>query len=103
MNALAYPSAALFGLAMANSLAVVKATLRQVHGAATIDDGVSGDYLVNEMTRVAERLETLVEPGIGWCSKLSPGRRWRLGCSPRLSMSNCASIASIRVDPRSRP
>ena len=66
INTLAYPPAALFGLAMAvvayNSLAVVKATLRQVHGAATIDDGVSGDYLVNEMTRVVERLETLVEP-----------------------------------------
>ncbi len=90
-------------MAVQHSLAVVKATLRQVHGAATIDDGVSGDYLVNEMTRVVERLETLVEPGIGWCSKPSPGRRWRLGCSPRLSMSNCASIASIRVDPRSRP
>jgi len=45
-----------------NSLAVVKATLRQVHGAEAIDDGVSGYYLVNEMARVAESLETLVEP-----------------------------------------
>ncbi|MEI2773247.1 MAG: transposase [Candidatus Competibacter sp.] len=66
INTLAYPPAALFGLAMAvvayNSLAVVKATLRQVHGAAAIDDGVSGYYLVNEMARVAESLETLVEP-----------------------------------------
>ena len=66
INTLAYPPAALFGLAMAvvayNSLAVVKATLRQVHGAAAIDDGVSGYYLVNEIARVAESLETLVEP-----------------------------------------
>ena len=66
IHTLAYPPAALFGLAMAvvayNSLAVVKATLRQVHGAAAIDDGVSGYYLVNEMARVAESLETLVEP-----------------------------------------
>lgn len=66
INTLAYPPAALFGLAMAvvayNGLAVVKATLRQVHGAEAIDEGVSGYYLVNEMARVAESLETLVEP-----------------------------------------
>ena len=66
IDPLAYPPAALFGLAMAvvayNGLAVVKATLRQVHGAAAIDDGVSGYYLVHEMARVTESLETLVEP-----------------------------------------
>jgi hypothetical protein len=66
IDTLAYPPAALFGLAMAvvayNGLAVVKATLRQVHGAAAIDDGVSGYYLVHEMARVTESLETLVEP-----------------------------------------
>ena len=66
IDTLVYPSAALFGLAMAvvayNGLAVVKATLRQVHGAAAIDDGVSGYYLVHEMARVTESLETLVEP-----------------------------------------
>jgi len=45
-----------------NGLAVVKATLRQVHGAAAIDAGVSGYYLVHEMAWVTERLETLVEP-----------------------------------------
>lgn len=43
-------------------LAVVKATLRQVPGAKAIDEGVSGYDLVNEMARVAESLETLVEP-----------------------------------------
>jgi hypothetical protein len=66
IHTLAYPPAALFGLALAvvayNGLAVVKATLRQVHGAAAIDEGVSGYSLVNEMARVAESLETLVEP-----------------------------------------
>ena len=45
-----------------NGLAMVKATSRHVHGAEAIDDGVSGYYLVNEMARVAESLETLVEP-----------------------------------------
>jgi hypothetical protein len=66
ITTLAYPPAALFGLAMAavasNGLAVVKAALRHVHGAEAIDDGISGYYLVNEMARVAESLETLVEP-----------------------------------------
>jgi hypothetical protein len=66
INTLAYPPAALFGLAMAvvayNVLAVVKATLRHVHGAEAIDEGVSGYYLVNEMANVAQSLETLVEP-----------------------------------------
>ena len=62
---MAYPKATLFGLAMTavadNGRAVVKATLRQAHGTEAIDTGVSGDYLVNERARVAERLETLVE------------------------------------------
>lgn len=66
INTLAYPPAALFGLAMAvvayHVLAVVKASLRQVYGAAAIDEGVSGYYLVNEMANVAESLETIVEP-----------------------------------------
>ncbi len=66
IHTLAYPPAALFGLAMAvvayNGLAVVKATLRPVDGAEAIDDGVSGYSLVNEMARVAESLETRVEP-----------------------------------------
>jgi hypothetical protein len=66
IDTLAYPPAALFGLAMAvvayNVLAVVKATLRRVYGAEAIDEGVSGYYLVNEMANVAESLETMVEP-----------------------------------------
>lgn len=66
INTLAYPPAALFGLAMAvvayNVLAVVKATLRQVYGAEAIDEGLSGYYMVNEMANVAESLETIVEP-----------------------------------------
>jgi hypothetical protein len=63
---LGYPSAALFGLAVAgvayNVRAVMKATLRQVHGAEAIDEGVSGYYVVNEMANVAESLEMLIEP-----------------------------------------
>jgi hypothetical protein len=66
ITTLGYPSAALFGLAVAvvayNVLAVVKATLRQVHGVEAIDEGVSGYYIVNEMANVAESLETLIEP-----------------------------------------
>lgn len=66
INTLAYPAAALFGLAMAvvayHVLAVVKATLRHVYGAEAIDERVSGYYLVNEMATVAQSLETLVEP-----------------------------------------
>ncbi|EXJ10663.1 hypothetical protein D779_0361 [Imhoffiella purpurea] len=45
-----------------NALAVIKAALRQVHGAETIDTQVSGYYLVNEMARVSDSLETLVTP-----------------------------------------
>lgn len=35
---------------------MVKATLRQVHGAVAIDDGVSGYYLVHENTQDAPPL-----------------------------------------------
>ena len=45
-----------------NVLAVVKATRRPRYGAAAIDKGVSGYYLVNAMAPVTQRLETLVEP-----------------------------------------
>ncbi|WP_245232671.1 transposase [Thiorhodococcus minor] len=66
IETLAYPPAALFALAMAvvayNAWAVVKAALRRVHGADTVDTQVSGDYLVNEMGRVGESLEALVTP-----------------------------------------
>ncbi|MBK1725057.1 hypothetical protein CKO23_23170, partial [Thiocystis violacea] len=66
IKTLAYPPAALFGLAMAivayNALAVIKATLRQVHGAETVDSEVSGYYLVNEMACVDACLNTLITP-----------------------------------------
>jgi len=66
IDTLAYPPAALFGLTMAivayNALAVIKTALRQVHGTETIDTQVSGYYLVNEMARVSDSLETLVTP-----------------------------------------
>lgn len=64
IETLAYPPAALFALAMAvvayNAWAVVKAALRRVHGAETVDTQISGYYLVNEMGRVSESLEALV-------------------------------------------
>ncbi|EXJ11774.1 transposase [Imhoffiella purpurea] len=66
LETLAYPPAALFGLTMAivayNASAVIKAALRQAHGAESIDTQVSGYYLVNEMARVSDSLETLVTP-----------------------------------------
>jgi IS4 transposase len=66
IETLAYPPAALFALAMAivayNALAVIKATLRQVHGEETVETEVSGYYIVNEMARTDECLNTLVTP-----------------------------------------
>ncbi|MBK8184255.1 MAG: hypothetical protein IPK63_15785 [Candidatus Competibacteraceae bacterium] len=83
IDTLAYPRRPCSGLAMAvvayNGLAVIKATLRQVHGAEAIDDGVSGYYLVHEMARVAESLETLVRPRDWAVFQTLPRQRWRLG------------------------
>lgn len=55
-----------------NGLAVIKAALRQVRRSAAIDDGASGYCLVHEMVRVAESLETLVEPR-DWAVFQPPG------------------------------
>ncbi len=53
INTLGYPRAALFGFCVAlvayNTLAVVQAALRAVHGADTVDNEVSGYYLAEEM------------------------------------------------------
>jgi IS4 transposase len=53
INTLGYPKAALFGFCLAlvayNSLAVVWAALRSVHGASTIDQEVSGYYIAHEI------------------------------------------------------
>jgi len=55
INALGYPKAALFGFCVAllayNVLAVVKATLRSVHGEEKIADEVSGYYLAGHLAR----------------------------------------------------
>ncbi len=66
MNTLGYPPAALFGFAVAavafNSLAVVKAARRAVHGLKAIDEGVSGDYLAIEMANTADRFTAVLDP-----------------------------------------
>lgn len=55
INALGYPKAALFGFCVAlvayNVLAVVKASLRSVHGEEKIANGVSGYYLAGHLGR----------------------------------------------------
>jgi IS4 transposase len=53
INTLGYPKAALFGFCLAlvayNTLAVVWAALRGVHGAQKIDQEISGYYIANEI------------------------------------------------------
>jgi hypothetical protein len=53
INTLGYPKAALFGFCLAlvayNTLAVVWAALRGVHGAQQIDQEISGYYIANEI------------------------------------------------------
>jgi len=55
INTLGYPKAALFGFCVAlvayNTLAVVKASLRSVHGETRIANGVSGFYLAGHLAR----------------------------------------------------
>jgi Transposase DDE domain len=66
INTLGYPSAALFGFAVAavafNSLAVGKAALRCVHGIAAIDEEVSGYYLAIEMANTADSFTAVLDP-----------------------------------------
>ena len=53
INTLGYPRAALFGFCLAlvayNTLAVVEAALRRVHGQETVDNEVSSYYLAEEL------------------------------------------------------
>ena len=55
INTLGYPKAALFGFCVAlmayNTLALVKAALRSVHGADKISNEVSGYYLAGHVSR----------------------------------------------------
>jgi hypothetical protein len=65
INTLGYPRAALFGFACAavafNVLGVVKAALRAAHGVQTVDQEVSGYYLVNDLVHQRESLEAMVD------------------------------------------
>jgi IS4 transposase len=69
IDTLAYPRAALLGYAVAlvtyNLLAVVRAALRAVHGAETVDAGVSTYYLANEVTSVWLGMEIAL-PAAEW-------------------------------------
>ena len=60
VNTLGYPKAALFAFCVAlvvyNVLAVVKGTLRRIHGEQTIHDTVSGYYIAGEIGRTYEGL-----------------------------------------------
>jgi hypothetical protein len=64
IDTLAYPPAALFGLACAvvafNGLGVVKAALRAAHGLEAVEQ-VSGYYLAIELGNVAESLDAMLD------------------------------------------
>ncbi len=66
INTLGYPKAALFGLCVAmvayNVLAVVKASLRKVHGEKTIDNEVSGYYMFGNIARTYDGMIVAIEP-----------------------------------------
>jgi hypothetical protein len=66
INTLGYPPAARFGFAVAavafNSLAVVKAARRAVHGLKAMDEGVSGYYLAIEMANTADSFTAVLDP-----------------------------------------
>jgi IS4 transposase len=67
LNTLGYPKAGLFGFCVAlvayNVLAVVRASLRCVHGVDLISEQVSGYYLANEVRRVYEGMMIAIEAG----------------------------------------
>src|SRR5512143_2550159 len=69
IDTLAYPKAALFGLAVAvvtyNVLATAKAALAQVHGAETIEREFSDYYLAAELDAVAAGM-TVALPTEHW-------------------------------------
>jgi Transposase DDE domain len=66
---LGYPKAALFAFCLSlvayNVLAVVKASLRAVHGTVTIEEGVSPYYLGNEIAGVYQGMMIAI-PGAEW-------------------------------------
>jgi hypothetical protein len=97
INTLGYPKAALFAFCVAlvsyNLMSVIKAALRAVHGAQTVEEKVSGYYLANEVT-MTHRGMMIAIPEDEWAvfQKLTPvemagvlielGRNVRLLCTP---------------------
>jgi IS4 transposase len=66
INTLGYPKAALFGFCVAlmayNVVSVIKAALRAEHGHEQIEQGVSGYYLANEVSRTHDGMMVAVPP-----------------------------------------
>lgn len=66
INTLGYPKAALFGFCVAlmayNVVSVVKAALRAEHGHELIEQGVSGYFLANEVSRTHDGMMVAVPP-----------------------------------------
>jgi hypothetical protein len=66
INTLGYPRAALFGFCIGlvayNSLAVLKAALRRVHGAAVIDTQLSGYYMADEVSGTYRGMMIAIPP-----------------------------------------
>lgn len=63
---MAYPRAALFGFCIAlvayNTLAVLQAALRRVHGAERVDHQVSGYYLAEEVSATYQGMMIALPP-----------------------------------------
>lgn len=66
INTLGYPKAALFGFSIAliayNVMSVVKAALRSVHGAKTIEQEVSGYYVADEISATYRGMMIAIPP-----------------------------------------
>jgi IS4 transposase len=66
INTLGYPKAALFGFSVAliayNVMSVIKAALRSVHGAETIEQEVSGYYVADEISATYRGMMIAIPP-----------------------------------------
>ncbi|MGE3542242.1 MAG: transposase [Candidatus Tectimicrobiota bacterium] len=86
INTLGYPKAALFGFCLAlvasNMLAVVMAALRSVHGAPTIDDGLSLYYVAHEIAQTYQGMMIAI-----------PEEEWRVFSQ----MGPAEMVATLRV------
>ena len=69
VNTLGYPKASLFAFCLAllayNAVAVIKAALRRVHGAQTVNDEVSAYYLSLEIERAYDGMMVSI-PAVHW-------------------------------------